>query len=325
MAYALRFVAGKFKGGEFPLKPNREVVIGRGSEFDMVLDEDMVSRRHAKIVTYHGQIVLHDLKSTNGTFVNGEKTTMARLKVGDKVLVGQSIMEVIEATGGPAMSVDSGAGAEKATPAQAPKVARPTIIDAGPVAERPKGMSGRLSDTDITVADLVELFASNGKTGVLVLTDAVGSEGRIFFREGAVYFANVAYPDRKQVVADPLKCFYRLLTWQQGDFRMDPLSTPPDFEATIEGETRQHLTEGLRQWDELKRYSGHIPERTRKIGVTNPLEPRLSALSPEALDTLQLVLNHDLVGDVLDHSDASDLDTCLDLLYLLQNEYLSVE
>jgi hypothetical protein len=159
----------------------------------------------------------------------------------------------------------------------------------------------------------------------LVLTDAVGSEGRIFLRDGGVYFANVAYPNRKQVVVDPLKCFYRLLTWQQGDFRMDTLATPPTFDDQIEGETRQHLTEGLRQWDELKRYAGHIPERNRKIGLALPLEARLSALSAEALDTLQLALNHDLVGDVLDHSNAGDLDTCMDLLYLLQNKYLSVE
>lgn len=325
MAYALRFVAGKFKGGEFPLKPNREVVIGRGSEFDMVLDEDMVSRRHAKIVTYHGQIVLHDLKSTNGTFVNGEKTTMTRLKVGDKVLVGQSIMELVESSGGTPMAAaePSNQGETARTPKR--RSQRQTILSAEAVGERAPGMSGQLSATDVSVADLIELFGSSGKTGVLVLTDAVGSEGRIFLREGAVYFANVAYPNRKQVVVDPLKCFYRLLTWQQGDFRMDALAVPPTFETAIEGETRQILTEGLRQWDELKRYAGHIPERNRKIGLTLPLEARLSALSAEALDTLQLAVNHELVGDVLDHSDAGDLDTCMDLLYLLQNQYLTID
>jgi predicted component of type VI protein secretion system len=94
--YALRFTAGRFKGGEFPLRPNREFTIGRGSEYDMVLDEDMVSRRHAKIATLHGQIVLQDLKSTNGTFVNGERIALVRLKPGDKVLIGTSIMEVVE-------------------------------------------------------------------------------------------------------------------------------------------------------------------------------------------------------------------------------------
>ena len=51
---------------------------------------------------------------------------------------------------------------------------------------------------------------------------------------------------------------------------------------------------------------------------------RLAALSPEALDTLQLVFNFGSVASVLDHSTASDLETCQDLLYLLQNGYVQV-
>ena len=46
---ALRFISGKYQGGEFPLPDSGEIVIGRSSELDMVLVEDMVSRRHAKI------------------------------------------------------------------------------------------------------------------------------------------------------------------------------------------------------------------------------------------------------------------------------------
>src|SRR3984885_14350588 len=47
--FALRFISGKYQGGEFPLRMNREIIIGRSSDLDMVLVEDMVSRRHAKI------------------------------------------------------------------------------------------------------------------------------------------------------------------------------------------------------------------------------------------------------------------------------------
>ena len=44
--WALRFISGKYQGGEFPLRPNREIIIGRSSDLDMVLVEDMVSRKH---------------------------------------------------------------------------------------------------------------------------------------------------------------------------------------------------------------------------------------------------------------------------------------
>src|SRR5262249_44247397 len=95
MPYALRFISGKYQGGEFPLLPEREIVVGRSSDLDMVLVEDMVSRKHAKISTQSGQIVIMDLGSTNGTFVNGEKIKKTRLKEGDRILIGTSILKVI--------------------------------------------------------------------------------------------------------------------------------------------------------------------------------------------------------------------------------------
>src|SRR5437588_2523713 len=95
--YALRFISGKYQGGEFPLRMDREIIVGRSSELDMVLVEDMVSRKHAKITASGDQIVIQDLGSTNGTFVNGEKIKRARLKEGDRVLIGTSILKLISA------------------------------------------------------------------------------------------------------------------------------------------------------------------------------------------------------------------------------------
>src|SRR5262245_63011929 len=85
-SFALRFISGKYQGGEFPLPENGEIVIGRSSELDMVLVEDMVSRRRAKITVTGGQIFIQDLGSTNGSFVNGEKIKRARLNEGDRIL-----------------------------------------------------------------------------------------------------------------------------------------------------------------------------------------------------------------------------------------------
>src|SRR5687767_13195484 len=94
--YALRFISGKYQGGEFPLRMNREIIIGRSSDLDMVLVEDMVSRRHAKITTTDAEILIQDMGSTNGTFVNGEKIAgRARLTEGDRILVGTSIIKVV--------------------------------------------------------------------------------------------------------------------------------------------------------------------------------------------------------------------------------------
>ena len=95
--YALKFISGKYQGGEFPLKGDKQLIIGRSSELDIVLVEDMVSRKHAKITLSAGKITIEDLWSTNGTFVNGEKVKTSRLKEGDRILVGTSILKLVKA------------------------------------------------------------------------------------------------------------------------------------------------------------------------------------------------------------------------------------
>ncbi|MEM1009830.1 MAG: FHA domain-containing protein, partial [Myxococcota bacterium] len=93
--YALRFVSGKYQGNEFPLKTHQEVIIGRGAEFDITLVEDMISRKHARITFEDGQVVLEDLGSTNGSFVNGERVRRAVVQEGDRILLGTSVLQVI--------------------------------------------------------------------------------------------------------------------------------------------------------------------------------------------------------------------------------------
>src|SRR5688500_9975975 len=96
-SYALRFISGKYQGGEFPLPADGEIIIGRSSELDMVLVEDMVSRRHAKISVVADEIHIQDLGSTNGSFVNGEKIKHAKLAEGDRILIGTSIIKLVAA------------------------------------------------------------------------------------------------------------------------------------------------------------------------------------------------------------------------------------
>jgi pSer/pThr/pTyr-binding forkhead associated (FHA) protein len=64
-------------------------VIGRGAEADLAIVGPLVSRRHARIVNQQGQVVLEDLGSANGVFVNGMPVkASAELKDGDSILIG---------------------------------------------------------------------------------------------------------------------------------------------------------------------------------------------------------------------------------------------
>jgi uncharacterized protein (TIGR02996 family) len=52
-----------------------EIAIGRVQGNDVILAHASVSRRHARIVVRHGKLIIVDLRSTNGTFVNGRRLT----------------------------------------------------------------------------------------------------------------------------------------------------------------------------------------------------------------------------------------------------------
>lgn len=74
----------------------RPLSIGRSSKCDIQLDHDSVSRNHAEIRIEDGAIVLRDLDSTNGTWVNDEPVKPERtLENGDLIKIGRSILKYI--------------------------------------------------------------------------------------------------------------------------------------------------------------------------------------------------------------------------------------
>lgn len=68
-----------------------ELIMGRSSETALQIEDDGVSRKHAKVVqASSGHFQLVDLGSTNGTFLNGIKVSVANLQDGDKIQIGSN-------------------------------------------------------------------------------------------------------------------------------------------------------------------------------------------------------------------------------------------
>lgn len=68
------------------------VTLGREEGNSVRLNDERVSRFHAKIQEDHGQVVLTDLDSTNGTKVNGESVQLRLIRPGDRISVGRSVL-----------------------------------------------------------------------------------------------------------------------------------------------------------------------------------------------------------------------------------------
>ncbi|MDP1824530.1 MAG: GGDEF domain-containing protein [Archangium sp.] len=94
-AAALVVIHGEDLGRKFDLT-TEETLIGRTSKADIQVDQDSVSRHHAKIRVDGTRITVEDMGSTNGTIVNDEHIEETlRLRNGDLVKIGRTIFKFI--------------------------------------------------------------------------------------------------------------------------------------------------------------------------------------------------------------------------------------
>ena len=86
-------------GTETPYEVLNELLIGRHPDCQVQLESNMVSRRHARVFRDETQVLVEDLGSGNGTFVNGKRIEAAtRLAAGDRVKVGPILLRYDDGT-----------------------------------------------------------------------------------------------------------------------------------------------------------------------------------------------------------------------------------
>ena len=82
-----------------------EVNVGRVQGNDLMLPKGNVSKKHARLLFRDGRFIVTDLKSTNGTYVNGRKIAQATIvREGDKIYVGDFVLRVEQSGSVPSSS-----------------------------------------------------------------------------------------------------------------------------------------------------------------------------------------------------------------------------
>jgi pSer/pThr/pTyr-binding forkhead associated (FHA) protein len=89
----LTVTSGAGSGMVFSLNRQSVTSIGRAKANDIVLEDVSVSSQHARIRPEGGKFVLHDLKSTNGTFANERRVTQHVLAEGDTIKIGETYLQ----------------------------------------------------------------------------------------------------------------------------------------------------------------------------------------------------------------------------------------
>jgi len=99
LQFSLRVLEGQEAGKTFDVGRSR-VTLGR-EEGDILLGDPLVSRKHAVVEIYGPHhIVVKDLASTNGTYLNGRLIAYSKLNDGDTIRVGSTVLEALIQVGG---------------------------------------------------------------------------------------------------------------------------------------------------------------------------------------------------------------------------------
>ena len=301
LQYVLRFIAGKDQGREFPLPPDLNIVIGRVSDVDLLLLDEKVSRKHAKISTHQGQVLIEDLASRNGTIVNGARIRSVELKEGDQIIIGASTMKLVSL--GETKPRSTQPAAPSAQAASSSSSAGSSLIS-GSISEMP-------------LPDLLQLFDNSRKSGILTIRSSQGI-GKVYLREGQVYHAEV----EANPIVKPRKAFYRMFAWTEGAFDLKPLGEHFVPEELTES-TMSLVLEGVRQLDEIRILEPKLPQRGARLHAAEPLPGNLRDLATEEIQLFQLVLHHNLLEAVIDNFPGSDFEAYTCLLDLMRRGFVT--
>jgi pSer/pThr/pTyr-binding forkhead associated (FHA) protein len=200
------------------------LVVGRSGGCDLRLPDADTSRRHAKIVCEEERIVLHDLASTNGTFVNGQKIGEHALEPGDRIQIGSNEIAFCRVEGDlDPVDAEAEHGNDQTQLFQRPKIAE---VFQGDLAQIPP----------FAVVQILEL---GRKTGALQIDGETW--GRLWFVNGDPVHAET----KDQLGFDAA---ITLVSATAGRFAFEPDIAAPV--GTIEASVTQLLLEAARQLDE---------------------------------------------------------------------------
>src|SRR3954465_4878117 len=92
VAFTLKVTRGAGAGAEFPFD-SQEARLGRTADNDIVVKDTGASRSHARVFQKGGRFFVEDLKSANGTKVNGAllNGAMKEVKSGDTITIGEVV------------------------------------------------------------------------------------------------------------------------------------------------------------------------------------------------------------------------------------------
>jgi hypothetical protein len=161
------------------VEPGREVILGRSPECALQLPAAGASRRHASVAWRGGAVVLRDLGSTNGTYLNGERVSQeTALRSGDRIRIGGLEILYCCVEAGTAVSNTSAASSS-------------TVVSFWPGTGTSPAEALRGDLQKVPLFAVLQMLEMGRQSGCLAV-ETSGGEGYLWLEEGRIVHAEGA-------------------------------------------------------------------------------------------------------------------------------------
>jgi hypothetical protein len=282
----------------FDLTDTFRVALGRHHTNHVQLRSRRVSNYHAEILNEVDGLVLRDLGSTNGTYLNDENVRRQPLKSGDHIRIGSFEITV------------------KIVPREADgadaRFAVGTIGNVLPFRGPSPASSESRDRTDKALPDLLSEL-SRARATVTVRLHHSEQEGKIYIVEGAVVHAEVGAARRE-------KALYRLLAFQKGSYEiLEP--SPAGVPHTISAPTESLLVEGIQQIEAMEKLAAKLPPVSYEIVLNERCSVPVNTLTSDELEVYRCLIRHGTLVRALEESAMTDFMVLLLTHGLLQKDF----
>jgi pSer/pThr/pTyr-binding forkhead associated (FHA) protein len=293
-------ISGPGRPRRFRLPSLADTLIGRDKDCLVVLDDALVSKRHAKISFADRRPEIVDLSSSGGTVLNGKRIDTAALKDGDQIQIGSSLFQVAMGRNGAAQSADPG------------------IARAQDLVQATNAQSTAIAGTlrEIRLPSLLQVLDADRITGTLVVREAE-RKGKLYIVSGKIRHAALGR-------ARGVKALYRMMVLEDGRFELFIPGRSAEYE-TVEGDLQRHLLEAMRQKDEFALYRRRLPDADAILGFNERVTLSPARVPAPVYEVMAAVGQHKTLRNILEHCALPDFEICRVLLVLLDSKLLVVE
>ena len=279
----------------FDLSHTFRVAIGRHESNELRLDSRTVSNYHAEILNENGRLLVRDLGSTNGTFVNEERVRAQRVASGDHIRIGSHVLTVqreapinrserlLRVPRDPDAFGPGTAGRIVSIRADS-EDARKTLQVGGP--------------HDLPLADLLKMLSANADSVLLTLTQK-DEQGRVSVRKGRIVHAEYG-----SVTGE--KALYRLFGWRGASYEIDELADEQSMPRSIDLPVDTLIVEGVKHASEIGMLLGMLPLLEAPLRLREDCTLSPSAYTPAELQIIQAVIRNETVAKVMETSPMTD-------------------